>query len=112
MVVSKSRSSASLTVIAPVEAPMANGRLPSLVAVGVAGGDRPGEALVVAGRGDGDHGGAGRGRLGDAGSGVRHSRRDVGDRDGDVLGVGGGAVGGLTVRCSWWSSRSRGRPRR
>ena len=30
MVVSKSRSSASLTVIAPVEAPMANGRLPSL----------------------------------------------------------------------------------
>ena len=30
MVVSKSRSSASLTVIAPVEAPMANGTRPSL----------------------------------------------------------------------------------
>ena len=37
---------------------MANGSSPSLVAVGVAGGDGPGEALVVAGRGDGDDRGA------------------------------------------------------
>ena len=66
-----------------------------LVAVGVAGGDRPGEALVVAGRGDGDDRGAVGGGLGEVGRGVRDGRRDVGDRDGDDLGVGGRAVGGL-----------------
>ena len=66
------------------------------VAVGVAGGDRPGESLVVAGRGDGDDRGVGGGALGEVGRGVRDGRRDVGDRDGDDLGVGlGGAVGGL-----------------
>ena len=66
-----------------------------VVAVGVAGGDRPGEAVVVAGRGDGDHGGAVGGGLGEVGRGVGDRRRDVGDRDRDVLGVGGRAVGGL-----------------
>ena len=66
------------------------------VAVGVAGGDRPGEAVVVAGRGDGDDRGVVGGALGEVGRGVRDGRRDVGDRDGDDLGVGlGGAVGGL-----------------
>ena len=64
-----------------------------LVAVGVAGGDRPGEALVVAGRGDGDDRGAVGGALGEVGGGVRDGRGDVGDRDGDDLGVGlGGTV--------------------
>ena len=95
MVVSKSRSSASLTVIAPVPASMANGRLPSLspsVLPAVIG---PGEALVVAGRGDGDDRGAVGGGLGEVGRGVRDGRGDVGDRDGDDLGVGGRAVGGL-----------------
>ena len=37
----------------------------------------------------------GRRRLGEVGRGVRDRRRDVGDRDRDDLGVGGGAVGGL-----------------
>ena len=65
------------------------------VPVGVAGGDRPGEAIVVAGRGDGDDRGAVGGALGEVGRGVRDGRGDVGDRDGDDLGVGGRAVGGL-----------------
>ena len=50
-----------------------------LVPVGVAGGDRPGEALVIAGRGGSDRGAVGGG-LGEVGGGVRDGRRDVGDR--------------------------------
>ena len=96
MVVSKSRSSASLTVIAPVPELMANGRLPSSspsVLPAVIG---QGEALVVAGRGDGDDGIGVGGALGEVRRGVRDGRRDVGDRDGDDLGVGlCGAVGGM-----------------
>ena len=66
------------------------------VAVGVAGGDGPGEAVVVAGRGDGDDRGGVRRGLGEVGRGVGDRRRDVGDGDRDVLGVGlGGPVGGL-----------------
>ena len=47
-----------------------------------------GEARRVAGGGDCDHGVAGGRRLGQVGRGVGHGRRDVGDRDGDRLGVG------------------------
>ena len=65
------------------------------VPVGVAGGDRPGEAIVIAGRGDGDDRGAVGGALCEVGGSVRDGRGDVGDRDGDDLGVGGRAVGGL-----------------
>ena len=97
MVVSKSRSSASLTVIAPVEAPMANGRLPSLSpSVLPAVMDHCGD-VVVAGVVDVDDGIGVGGGLGEVGRGVRDGHADVGDRDRDVLGVGGGAVGGLTV---------------
>ena len=68
--VSKSRSSASLTVIAPVSASMANGRLLSLspsVLPPVMDQVRPSSSPVV---GDGDHGGVRGGRLGDGGVGV------------------------------------------
>ena len=95
MVVSKSRSSASLTVIAPVLAPMANGRLPSSspsVLPAVIDQVRPSSSPVVD---DGDDGGVVGGGLGEVGRGVRDGRGDVGDRDGDDLGVGGRAVGGL-----------------
>ena len=67
------------------------------VAVGVAGGDGPDERcyVVVAGVVDVDDGIGVGGRLGEVGRGVRDGQADVGDRDGDDLGVGGGAVGGL-----------------
>ena len=94
MVVSKSRSSASLTVIAPVPELMANGA--SRRRRHVAGGDGPDERrdVVIAGVVDVDDG-CGVGGLGDAGSGVRDRQSDVRDRDRDDLGVGGGAVGSL-----------------
>ena len=63
-----------------------------VVPVGVAAGDGPGEAVVVAGGRDGDHGGVRGGRLSDGGVGVDDGRSDVRDRDGDVLAVGGDVV--------------------
>ena len=89
----QSRSSASLTVIAPVEAPMANSTAVA-VAVGVAVGDGPGEAVVVARRGDGDNGGAVSGRLGEVAD-ERYRRRDVGDGDRCPRCRSGWPVGGL-----------------
>ena len=67
------------------------------VPVGVAGGDGPDERcyVVVAGVVDVDDGIGVGGGLGEVGRGVRDGQADVGDRDGDDLGVGGRAVGGL-----------------
>ena len=90
---------------------MANG-VAVAVPVGVAGGDRPGEALVVAGRGDGDDRGAVGGGLGEVGRGVR----DGGATSVIVIVMSSvsGVVPSVASRsaCSWWSSRSRGPPRR
>ena len=94
MVVSKFRSSASLTVITPVAALMANGRFPSpspLVLPAVmdhcmAMSSSPvlSTSTTVAALA------AVSARLAE----VSVTDADVGDRDRDVLGVGGGAVGG------------------
>ena len=94
MVVSKSRSSASLTVIAPVPELMANGRFSSpspLVLPAVMDQVRPSSSPVVETVTTAAFGGGG---LGEVGRGVGDGRRDVGDRDRDVLGVGSRAVGG------------------
>ena len=79
----------SATVMAPVEAPMANtpSSLPDAV-------DQV--RLVVSPVVDTvTTAPAGGSRLGQVGRRVGHGRRDVGDRDGDRLGVGGRAVCGL-----------------
>ena len=95
MVVSKSRSSASLTVITPVARIDGERQVAVLVPVGVAAGDGPLHGdVVVAGVVDVDDGIGVGGGLGEVGRGVRDGDADVGDRDRDVLGVGRGAVGG------------------
>ena len=97
MVVSKSRSSASLTVITPARVD-GERRWPSVspsVLPAVTGTGRCWIDLLCVNI---YHGGVVGSRLGEVGRGVGDRRRDVGDGDRDVLGVGlGGLVGRLVA---------------